>query len=399
MRATASMRTLAAVLTGVLVAACGGASAATTAPPAAPLHASLALINGRLIDGTGAAPVSKAVVLIDGDRIVALGTADSLAVPAGTKTIDLAGATILPGFINAHVHYAFDAVKLAAWAKGGVTTVRDESAAPADISKLKTFQASVQKDPHNARLVSAGSMMAAPGGYGQLFVNSPEEARQAVLAELADGVTAVKVAIETGYGGVRGLPLLTPEELKVIADAAHANGLRVSGHITSGLYMRQLLDADVDDIAHLPYDILSPDDAQAMADRNVYLVPTFTVFRNSGVPMEVCLQNLEVVLAAGGKVAMGNDYGGSAGDFELGMPMYEIEMMAQAGMTPMQVIQAGTLNAAHVIGMEKELGTVERGKVADLLIVAGDPLANLQSLGEARLVIHNGVIIRDETAH
>jgi imidazolonepropionase-like amidohydrolase len=98
----------------------------------------------------------------------------------------------------------------------------------------------------------------------------------------------------------------------------------------------------------------------------------------------------------GGRVALGNDYGGGPGDFELGIPMYEVEMMVVAGMTPMQIIRAGTSNAAHVLRMDDELGTLERGKLADLLLVAGNPLEDPQALAEIRMVIHSGVVIRDE---
>jgi imidazolonepropionase-like amidohydrolase len=94
---------------------------------------------------------------------------------------------------------------------------------------------------------------------------------------------------------------------------------------------------------------------------------------------------------------LGNDYGGGPGDFELGIPMYEVEMMSQAGMTPMQIILAGTRNAAHVTGLEKEIGTLEPGKYADILVVGGDPLEDLHALADIRLVVHNGVIIREES--
>ncbi len=105
------------------------------------------------------------------------------------------------------------------------------------------------------------------------------------------------------------------------------------------------------------------------------------------------MQNLTNFVRLGGKVALGNDYGGGRGDFELGIPMYEIEMMSAAGMAPIQVIQAGTLHAAHVVGLEDEIGTLEPGKLADVLVVAGDPLQNLDYLANTAIVIHQGTII------
>jgi imidazolonepropionase-like amidohydrolase len=285
---------------------------------------------------------------------------------------------------------------LLAWAQGGVTTVRDESANPDQIAGLKSFRAEVEADPLYARLVSAGSMLAVPGGYGRMFVASVDEVQKAVLTEADEGADAVKVALEDGYAGQHGLPKLTPEELKAIVTTAHAHNLPVSGHITQGTYLQPMLDAGVDDIAHMPYDSIPSDSLQQMVKQDVYLTPTFTVFRNYGAPVVMVQNNLRQFVELGGKVALGNDYGGGPGNFELGIPMYEIQMMSQAGMTPMQVIVAGTLNAAHALRLDREIGTLEPGKFADILIVGGNPLDDLQSLADVRMVIHNGVIIRDE---
>jgi imidazolonepropionase-like amidohydrolase len=356
--------------------------------------ATLALVNGSLIDGTGADPVAGAVILLAGDKILAIGSQEKIDVPAGVDRIDVAGATILPGFINAHVHRAFDKANLQAWALGGVTTVRDEGTSTGQIAQLKDFRAEVAADPHYARLVSAGSMLAVPGGYGDLFVSSPQQAQEAVLSEIDQGVDAIKVALEDGYAGQHGLPMLTPEELKSIVSTAHAHNKPVSGHITQGAYLQPMLDAGVDDIAHLPYDSIPPKSLQQMVRQGVYLTPTFTVLRNYGVPPGTLQDNLRKFVDLGGKVALGNDYGGGPGEFELGIPMVEIQMMGQAGMTPMQILVACTLNAAHVLRIDHEVGTLEPGKFADILVVNGDPLADINVLKEIRLVIHGGVVIR-----
>lgn len=310
-----------------------GAQLATpTAQTQAP-QATLALVNGTLISGTGAQPIPGAVVLIAGERIVAAGPAGQIVVPAGVETVDVGGATILTGFINAHVHYAFDKAHLRAWGQGGVTTVRHESAPVEQISNLKAFQAEISQDPHDARLVSFGSMLAVPGGYGQRNASSAEEARKAVVDEIDEGVGGAKVALEDGYAGTSGLPKLTPEELKAIVETAHAYGILVSGHITQGTYLQAMLDAGVDDIAHLPFDSVAAETFQRMVAQGVYLTPTFTVFRNFGAPVGGSVDNLRQFVGLGGKVALGNDYGGGPGDFELGIPMYEIETMSQGGMT------------------------------------------------------------------
>jgi imidazolonepropionase-like amidohydrolase len=381
----------------VLAGAAGCTSSAPSSAAESFPQATLALAGGNLIDGTGADPISDAVVLIADDKILAAGPRLSIKIPDNVRMIDLGGAAILPGFINAHVHFAFEKANLQAWAYGGVTTVRDEGASTGQINQLKTFRAALAHDPQYARPVSAGTMLAVPGGYGDLFVSSLEDARRAVLQEVDLGVDAVKVALEDGYAGTHGLPKLTTEELKAIVDAAHGRGLPVSGHITQGAYLQALLDAGVDDIAHVPYDSIPSASLEQMVRQDVYLIPTFTVLRNYGAPMITCVSNLEQFIRLSGKAALGNDYGGGPGEFELGVPMYEIEMMSGAGMSPMQIIVAATRNAAHVLRLDGEIGTLEPGKVADILIVSGNPLDDLQSLNKIRMVVHYGMIIRDET--
>ncbi len=377
------------------LAGCGSPKPSAT-PGSMEAAATLALVNGTLIDGTGADPVPDAVILIANDKILAVGSQKTIPLPVGVRTIDLAGATILPGFINAHVHRGFNKANLQAWAQGGVTTVRDEGTSTGQVAGLKTFRAELAADPGYARLISAGSMLAVPGGYGDLFVSSPEEAQKAVLSEIDQGVDAIKVALEDGYAGQHGLPKLTSEELKAIVRTAHAQGKPVSGHITQGAYLQPMLEAGVDDIAHLPFDTIPPQSLQYMVDQGVYVTPTFTVYRNYGAPAGPLQDNLRKFIGLGGKVALGNDYGGGPGDFELGIPLYELEMMSQSGMTAMQVILASTLNAAHVLRIEQEAGTLEPGKLADILVVRGDPLQNLAALTDISLVIHHGVVIRDE---
>jgi imidazolonepropionase-like amidohydrolase len=372
------------------------ASPAETTLPGPGSRATLALVHGTLIDGTGAEPLRDAVVLIAGDEIEAVGQASLFMPPAGLVVIDLEGKTILPGFINAHVHRGFSEDNLKKWAYGGVTTVRDEGTSPEMVKGLKKFMENTAADPSFALLVSAGAMFGAPGGYGDLFVDSPEEARRAAQEEVDDGVSVIKVSQEDGYGGKHDLPMMSAEELEAIVAVAHENGLPVSGHITQGVYIQPLLEAGVDDIAHVPWDEIPPESIRWMVENQVYLTPTFTVYRNFAAPVEKCVENLRAFVEAGGKVALGNDFGGGPGDFERGIPYYEIEKMKEAGMTPMEIIQAATVNAAHVSGLESVLGTLEAGKKADILVVEGDPLTDLSALKNIRMVIHSGEIIRED---
>lgn len=358
----------------------------------------LVLVNGSLIDGTGADLIPGAVLVVRGERIVAVGSKEDVKIPRGARVIDVEGATILPGFINAHVHFAFDEQNLQAWAYGGVTSVRDEAIiSSSTLDELMTLRDAANKNPQYARLISAGYMMTVPNGYGDLFITSPDNARQKVFDELDAGVDMIKISMEDGYAGRSNLPKLTDDEIATIISAAHERGIRVSGHVTQAEYLRILVEAGVDDIAHIPYDVVPDEVWQTMVAKDIYITPTFTVFRNYNAPVAICVLNLHNFLEQGGQVALGNDYGGGPGEFELGIPMYEIEQMSAAGMTAMQIILASTTNAALVLGIGDQAGTLQAGRIADVLVVSGNPLDDLQNLRAIRMVIHNGTIIRDES--
>lgn len=409
-RKSRGWRTLAALGCAAAVAA-GSAGCSPAATPSSGV--TLALTHGMLIDGTGAAPVADATVLIAGDKIAAAGPAAATSIPAGTRTIDLHGAAILPGFIDAHVHQGFSESNLRAWARGGVTTVRDEGAPISQIDGLKEFRARTSKDPGLARLISFGSVLAVPGGFGQRFADSVEAFRLAVADEFEKGVDGIKIALEDGFDdgytgsldGIQissadgralghGLPKPTAEELKAVVEAAHDHGLRVSGHLTQGDYMDELLDSGVDDIAHLPTDAVSNESLQRMADDDVYIVTTFTGLDSIGASGQ--RDALMYVVKTGGKVALGSDNGGGPADFEPGIPMSELDQMAEAGMDPMDILVASTRNAAHVCGLDGKVGTLTPGLTADVLVVDGDPLDDLRALEHIRLVVHGGTIVRDE---
>lgn len=364
-------------------------------PAAAAPSPVLALVHGRLIDGTGAAPIDDAAVLVAGERIVAVGRSDEIAIPKSARRIDLRGAAILPGFFNAHVHGGFDAHNLETWARAGVTTVRDLGIGGDRVREMLAFRDKELKQPRYARLLSAGPMIGVPGGYGALFVTSAADARAKVNYLIDAGVDQIKICLEDGYAGVSGLPKPSAEEIRAMIEAAHARGKTVVAHITQSAYLRYLLDFEVDEFAHLPYDWLTDADIARIAAKGIRLTPTFTVYRNYGAVGPVIIENLRRLVKAGGKVVLGSDFGGGPGPFDPGIPFYEFRMMEMAGMTPMQIIVAGTSGAAAACGVEMDLGSVEKGKIADLLVVEGDPLQDLGCLENVRLVVHDGVIIRE----
>jgi imidazolonepropionase-like amidohydrolase len=141
--------------------------------------------------------------------------------------------------------------------------------------------------------------------------------------------------------------------------------------------------------------LLTAEEVERVAADDVYWVPTLELWLCAG-PRNIAVDNLRRFVAGGGKVALGTDYAGYTCSWELGMPMTEIRLMAEAGMTPMQIIVAATRHGAHVSNLERELGTLERGKIADLFVVDGNPLVNLGNLLRVRLVVRDGVVIRNE---
>ena len=354
-----------------------------------------ALVNGVIIDGTGAAPVQNGGVVIRGDRILAVGSRHQLPIPSDAEVVDVHGAAILPGFINAHVHAAYDETRLKTWAWHGVTTVRDEGIlSGVTLDAALALRDSLRQKPECARLISAGLMITVPGGYGSLTVVSPADARQKVLEELDKGVDLVKFSQEDGYAGRHDLPKLTGEEMAAIVGAAHERGRTVSAHITQSLYWEVVVQAGVDDVAHVAYDPVSDNVLEVMVTEHILLVPTFTIFRNFNAPVGGCINNVRRFVLKGGAVALGNDFAGGPGEFDDGIPFYELNCMLDAGMTTMEVIVASTRNAARAANVDTVLGTVEAGKQADLMVVMGDPLQSLSLLSNPGLVIHAGVNIR-----
>lgn len=349
----------------------------------------IALVGSTLIDGTGADPLPDAALVIQGSCIVALGPRAEVAIPSDAQVIELDGATIVPGFFDAHVHNTYySPFNLRTWARAGVTTVRDLGA------RLGTpyfdLRDQLATDPLNARIVSAGPLVTVPGGYPNvpnhflsLAITSTEDARLQITALIDAGAEVIKITL------VGGLPSLSPEEAATIVQTAHERGIPVTVHATDSRQLELALDAGVDDVAHMSMDPVSDETIRRMVNANVYWVSTLEALDGEGS------DNLRRFVEAGGQVALGTDAGYLAG-LEVGMSLDEITLMEAAGMTPMQIIVAATRNGARVCRLDDRLGTLEVGKLADVLVVDGDPLQDLGALENVRLVIHGGVIIRQE---
>jgi imidazolonepropionase-like amidohydrolase len=322
-------------------------------------------------------------------------------VPDGFQVIDVTGLYLVPGLINAHVHGGYDESRLKAWAAGGVTTVRDLSAAP-PAENLFRARNSLRADPSNARLVAAGPFITVPDGYPivpwgaqALTVTTVKDAARTANQLIDEGADIIKISLEAGRGFGRVIKVLSADQAKAVVDAAHARGRRVSAHITAAEDIARCLSAGVDDIAHMPSDTASADLAATVSSRGIYWVPTLELWHNVGAAYGIrAVGNLRRFVAAGGPVALGTDYAGYAAEFDLGLPIREMEWMLEAGLTNREVLLAATRNAAVVCGLGRELGTIQTGWIADILVLGADPLDDLHALQDLRYVIHNGQVIR-----
>jgi imidazolonepropionase-like amidohydrolase len=376
-------------------------------PPRKRLHGDrpvvTALVGGHLIDGIGGPVIEDATVVVRGDRIAAVGSGTEVAVPSGATVIDVGGATILPGFINAHVHSGYQEALLAAWAREGVTTVRD-------LMGPRRFDvvAQLAERPELALVVAAGPFVTVPGGYpivpwgatSAVTVTTVEQARAAVDQLVDEGADLIKIATETGREFGLSIPTLSLAQARAIVETAHARGVPVSAHLTRSDDLPLALDAGVDDLAHMVVDVVSDALIARVISQGTVWVPTLELWYWVRQGRDTtAVANLARFVRAGGKVALGTDLDGYDAPFQVGMPMIEIEHMQQAGMTAMQIIEAATRTAAEVCGLESELGTLEAGKRADILVVDGNPLSDVDALTHTLLVLHRGIVVRDELSH
>lgn len=388
----------AAILTLALFAPCacraGKATSDSSIPETGP---ATALVNLRFYDGESDKPVEKGAIVIRGKTIVAAGEASRVAIPEDASIVDLGGATVLPGFINAHVHHGYVESNLRAWARAGVTTVRDLANLEGDWREGIAWRDARKDTPELARLLIVGPGLKVPNGYGTYAVTSAEETAR-VVNELADrGVNAIKLTFEDGYGG-RRQPKMTEEEYREAVRVAHERGLKVVGHVTSSDNLALLVTMGVDQVAHMPYETVPKALMKKVIAKKLPIMPTITVFDGYGVASGA-RENLARFQKEGGAIiALGDDFGGGAGRFDLGMPIRELLWMKGAGMSEIEVIRSATSVAAKVCGVSNLTGRIKPGLRADLLAVRGNPLADLKALTDVRLVMRDGVVINDGSA-
>jgi len=401
----------------------------------------LALVGGLLIDGTGRDPIPDSVVLIEKGRIVDAGPKSRVKIPGGTQKVDARGKTILPGLWDMHAHFEqveWGPIYLAA----GATTVRDCGNEFEFITAVRDAVANGRG--LGPRLLLAGIVDGTgPSAIGVARVDTPEQAKMWTDKYHDAGFQQMKI-----YSSVQ------LEEVKNVADEAHRLGMTVTGHVPIGLNAYQTIEVGQDQINHIPYivDIMVPPlpadasrldhvnaranldlnslDAQKaiafLVQRGTVVDPTlalFEFFTASTAKPAASIEpgvvkvapELEAILADVGPPSTNAEINEKVFAKELavvgalhkaGVPIVagtdqtvpghslhrEIELYVQAGFTPMEAIQAATIVPARVMGLDKEVGTVEAGKRADVIILDGNPLESIHNIRKVEFVITNGTM-------
>ena len=402
-----------------------------------------ALVGGTLIDGTGSPPIADTVVLVnDEGRIEAVEQRKAAGIPPGAVIIDITGMTLLPGLIDCHDHLANHGYGFATrWGLTepqslrhirtarvleqtlltGYTAVRD--AGGLDVGfKLAVEEGLIQ----GPRLVVATSAISPTGGLAHRcspsgdhqpppsdpnlpvgIANGVDQVRATVREVVRVGADVVKFATTGGASSRQGHGPkdveFGPDEVQALVNEAHALGRKAMCHALGGPGLRMAIEAGADSIEHGTYLGDDPDLIEMMADRGIFFVPTFTVYifhAERGTPHGQAraralrshhVESLQRALAAGVKVVAGTDAGG----WVHGNNAQELQCLVEAGMTPMQALVAATGWAAECLGLEKEIGTVQRGKAADLVVVDGDPLGDITTLQRKaciKLVMKEGTV-------
>jgi imidazolonepropionase-like amidohydrolase len=420
----------------VLVAAGLGAAAETPAQPEPARR--LAVRAGRLIDGTGAAPVRDAVILIEGDRITAVGP--GLSIPPGTEVLDLSHSTVLPGLIDCHTHitgqsgnYYDDlfrrspidiAVTAHVYARrtleAGFTTVRDVGAS--EFIDVALRNAIDRGDVVGPRMQVATLTVGATGGHSDLSGFSPylkfdgfsgvadgvDEIRKLVRFEVKNGADLIKVMATAGVLSEEasvGAPQYSQEEMNAVVQEATMWGKKVAALAHGAEGIKRAARAGVASIEH--GGMIDEEGVRLLKERGIYLVPDIYTDEyilaeadTLGLPPKLVekekelrknqLTNWKRAIAAGVKLAFGTD----AGVYPHGQNAKQFHSLLVLGLTPMQVIQMATANAADLLGWSDRVGTIAPGRFADLIAVQGDPLADITELERVQLVMKGGVVVK-----
>lgn len=416
------------------------ASAQTSAQPPAnpPLKA---IVGATVVALDGSAPTTDAVVVIEGDRIGVIGPARTTAIPPGAEVIRAPGKYLVPGLMNMHVHLglilpgrqgaeladeteAALALRMAANARAslltGVTTVRlTGDPKHADFALRRAIDRGEADGP---RILTAGSGVRVTGGHGSPrgtgeANDGPYEFRKAVRREILAGAEWIKIAISGGISDTHGdiaASHMTKDEMEAVIDTAHRHGVKVTAHSGSPIATLEAIELGLDCVEHGYF--LTDEVLRKMKEKGTWLVPTIVVsqptvmefFKKIGSPdwylarvNAVGKQHwamLQNAIKIGVKIALGTDQFPYEPNDKTTATIREAQYYVEAGMTPLQALRAATIEPATMLGVADRLGSLEKGKLADIVVVDRDPTKDITALRTISLVIKGGKVYRTEIA-
>ncbi len=416
-------------------------------PPAEEADPIVYVKAGKLFDGTGDSTASDRVIVVEEGRIKAVGLNSEIAIPPGSKVVDLSGATVLPGLIDAHTHLgsradrydevtrfkdtpnynAFAAVLNAKKTlEAGFTTVRDVGSKPFLAVDLRD-----QIDEGfliGPRVVASGPGISMTGGHGDMNRYAPQvrvtmfpeqrdfriadgvdQVRQVVRAQIKYGVDVIKVHASGGVlsrGDAPGAPQYSVEELRTIVLEAHALGRKVAAHAHGAQGIKNAVTAGVDSIEH--GSLIDDEGIRMMVNAGTWLVsdiynddyllgkaiefklPQESIDKEKAIG-QAQRDNFAKCVKAGVRIAFGTD----AGVYPHGDNARQFAYMVKYGLTPARAIRSATFDAAELLGRAGQVGKVAPGHFADLIAVKGDPLADVRALENVGFVMKGGAIVKD----
>lgn len=397
-----------------------------------------ALVGGTVVDVDGGSALEDAVVLVDGDRISAIGPRGAVTIPDDAERIDAGGKWLVPGLMNMHVHLglilpgkmaaelagetdAALALRMAAAAReilqAGVTTIRT----PGDSRHAElALDRSIRKgESHGPRIHAAGESLVITAGHGSepgvRYADGPYELMKAAREQISLGAKWVKILISGGIatdGGAIAEALMTPEEINAVVDAAHRFGVKVAAHSGSSAATSVAVDAGVDSIEHgytLDRKVL-----RKMHKAGTWLVPTIVVsqpatapfFERIGSPQwyldrrdsvgKLHWEALKTAIEEDVNIALGTDQLPHEPNDGTTATVREAEYYVEAGMTPLEALRAATIEPARMLGADDEVGSLAVGKYADIVALRADPLAYIGALRTLHFVMKGGTVYRDD---
>ena len=416
------------------------------ASPMSAQNSTVLIRAGRLFDSKSGSMLENQVVLVEGEKISAVGPAAQVQIPAGAQVIDLSKATVLPGLIDGHTHvfgFGLDGLKpggpafaspindtreyrtLLALAnaqkdlRAGFTTLRDlmsHGGGYADVDIKRAINQGYFQGPRmqvsTMGLVATGEgilgspEVSLPGNYQA--VDNPWAARQAVREQIRYGADWIKLHSTSDYefepnGELFSNPTFTKEEVDAIVDEAHRHGKRTACHAFGGEGLRHCVEAGADTIEHAID--LDEGTADLMKKKGLYLELTAYHYSLSEYTLRDAKTtggkySLEAMREKSGRLAISRglkiSFGSGVGPFPHGTQAAEFSYLVKYGMTAAQAIQTATTVAAEMMGWQDRIGSVEKGKFADIVAVSGDPLKDITELGRIKFVMKGGQVIRND---